>query len=639
MPRSKAPLRVTFHSAGPAKLFPAGKSESIMQSLEALHVRADEKGLESIKQGRDLLADIGMEFGDDARATKNGYGVLNLGWKAKAEGTWPATLEAEIADLRKAFRQTHGVALKYVIWAGMGGSAEDKAVYDGCGLLRRRTRFYILDSTDPAKLSAILADLERREKGSLPQALKKCLVVGMAMGMTSYEPVVNLEKLDLQYKKLKIDNTINFIYMTLPGSILDRFAGPKGFRRVELQLDNGNSTSGRHSGPLTRGSLYPLALCGNDLSEWIHGTDLRPTQIEAAFQVAEFLEKNAREGRDKITLFLPKQWKSLGVWTKQDFEESLGKSEDTGTKIVIDEKIRLANYFPPRDERQQRCFLVVNVGDLQSPDAAKVAAIRRAGYPLAVLHLHGANSLSRYMQFMHHVVFALAYLRKMNFVTQPSVELYKAIASDIHEESTNAGGIDKTAIWKSYTKSKRRLTWLGGLSIQFDGLLELGLIDERDIKQQNGNAPIVLAGVLSELVRQNAVSYGELTFFGDMRYGSTGKRLQRVLHSAADSIFRTRLKMPADVYEGPAMNHSYHEMIIGHGGAVSIVILPEKGTSIPKLKYTPDYHRAQWIATQQALRKRGRAVIGLMIRDASETSVETLSRFLAETARNVPRRD
>ena len=38
--------------------------------------------------------------------------------------------------------------------------------------------------------------------------------------------VVNLEKLYGLYEKHRIDSRPNFIYMTLPGSLLDQFAGP-----------------------------------------------------------------------------------------------------------------------------------------------------------------------------------------------------------------------------------------------------------------------------------------------------------------------------------------------------------------------------------------------------------------------------
>jgi len=45
------------------------------------------------------------------------------------------------------------------------------------------------------------------------------------------------------------------------------------------QLDNDNSTAGRHSAPLTRGSLYPLALAGVDLASWIAGSELSDEEI------------------------------------------------------------------------------------------------------------------------------------------------------------------------------------------------------------------------------------------------------------------------------------------------------------------------------------------------------------------------
>src|SRR5262249_1780351 len=149
--------------------------------------------------------------------------------------------------------QAHNTRLRYLIWAGMGGSIEDKSMYNATGLLKTRPRCYALDSTDPAKLKCIIEDMTRRSGERLPGLLRSTLVVGMAMGMTSFEPVVNLEKLSKLYEKYRIDARPNFLYMTLPGSLLDQFARERGYRKIELQLDNDNTTAGRHSGPLTRG--------------------------------------------------------------------------------------------------------------------------------------------------------------------------------------------------------------------------------------------------------------------------------------------------------------------------------------------------------------------------------------------------
>ncbi|MEZ5365537.1 MAG: hypothetical protein R2748_25220 [Bryobacterales bacterium] len=528
--------------------------------------------------------------------------------------------------------------MRYIIWAGMGGSAEDKAFYLSAGLVRRRVRVFILDSTDPRKLSAILEEIVRLEKQPLEQALKRVLVVGMAMGMTSYEPVVNLEKLDELYRKLRIPSETNFIYMTLPGSILDQFGQSRGYRRIPLQPDEGNTTAGRHSGPLTRGSLYPLAFNGVDLEAWMQETALTEREIRSALQLAGFLQGNALAGRDKVTLFLPAKWAGGAVWTKQDFEESLGKSEQIGIKVVIGEKIKMVNYFSPKSEKQDRCFVFVNASNAgKNPDPNKIQALRRAGYPVAVIEVDGDLAIARYMQFIHWVVFGLGALRQMNFVTQPGVELYKDYARDINE-SAKKDGIEKTSAWRDLIGSELRLKWRGGISVDFGTLVEIGVLSPEDLNIENGNAAAVYAHALDKLRDSGAVRYGELTFFGDTRYDAAGKQILSVLDSAAETVFRSRLKMPVDVYEGPAMNHSYHEMIIGFGQGFSTVLLAEKQAVYKRVGYTSDYHRAQWLATRRALADRKRAVVAMTVRDTSERSRDSLREFFAEVARRLRRR-
>jgi hypothetical protein len=85
--------------------------------------------------------------------------------------------------------------------------------------------------------------------------------------------------------------------------------------------------------------------------------------------------------------------------------------------------------------------------------------------------------------------------------------------------------------------------------------------------------------------------------------------------------------MPTDVYEGPAMNHSFHEMIIGHGKALSTVVLSEKAEKMASLDYTADYHRAQFLATQMALAERKRYVVALLVKDLEDSTLATLSEF------------
>lgn len=605
------------------------RKQAVLAGLEALDSRIRRKGLASLDASRSLLVAIGTE-NDGCRVTKSGYGVFNLSWQARQHPEWASQIEAELDEIRRQIRDRHKAPLQYLIWAGMGGSAEDKSMFQACGLLKRGVRCYVLDSTDPAKLKYILEDIARRGRRPLRELLRRTLVVGMAMGMTSYEPVANLEKLAALYDKLKIDSRPNFLYLTLSGSLLDQFAKGRGYRRVELQLNDDNTVAGRHSGPLTRGSLYPLGLARVDLAAWIEAAALSGEDVDTAWRLASFLHAQGKVGRDKVTLVLPKTWTGADLWTKQDFEESLGKSEELGVKIVIGERIRMTNYRPPKDPRQDRVFLAFHIRGTGGEEQQKAGIVRRAGYPTAVVTLERGAVLSAYMQFIHYTVFGLAWLRGMNFVTQPGVELYKSIANRLHAEARQMGGIEKTREWQKMRDTPKRAAWRGGIVLRYDRL-------PASLAPEGSTAAAIYASFLQRLAGTRTVEYGELTFFGDMRYSPQGRALRAVLHRAAEQIFCSRLKMPADVYEGPAMNHSYHEMVIGHGRCFSTIILSEEAEQLAIVGDRPDYHRAQFLATQMALAERERPVVSLTLKDLRDRTLEALAEFFRQVANQLRR--
>lgn len=606
--------------------FNAIRKDSLLDRLEALNSRANRKGLGALDPSRNKLIRIGMEIDDANHVTKNGYGVFDLSWQSRLHPEWANAIGEELREIREGIKRAHGTQLRFLIWAGMGGSAEDKNMYNAAGLLKRGPRCYVLDSTDPAKLKNIFADMSRRSSLPMPALLKSTLVVGMAMGMTSYEPVVNLQRLAQLYDKHKVDSRANFLYMTLPGSFLDQAASSRGYRKVELQPDRRNSTAGRHSSPLTRGSLYPLGLGGTDLHSWIAGTVLDKAEIHTAWRLASFLHTQGLAGRDKVTLMLPREWAGAGLWTKQDFEESLGKSERVGIKIVIDEKIRLLNYRSPKERMQDRLFLAVQVKGSAAPDARKVAMLRRAQYPVATLTLPAKCELSRYLQFIHYVVFGIANLREMNFVTQPSVELYKSITNQLHASAQKLGGIEKTREWQKMRNSTRQAAWRGRVTLFYDRVTGPDPCPAA--------APEIYAALLKKMHASREIEYGELTFFGDTRYSAQGRALRTRLNRAGESLFRSRLKMPVDLYEGPAMNHSYHEMIIGHGKCFSTILISDASEQNANMG-TADYHRAQFLATLMALAQRQRPVVAIVLRDLESATLAALEEFFHQAAKHV----
>jgi len=595
--------------------------ERVLARLRALHERVTSNGFAGISRADDPLVSIGMETAADGRVTRNCYGVFGLAWDAAAHPQWAKQLAQEVATVRARVKAAHGVPVRFLVWAGMGGSIEDKTMYAAVGLLRGGPTFYALDSTDPAKLKAILADIERRSRRPLRDALRSTVVVGMALGMTSYEPVVNLEKLSALFDRHGVDARPNFLYLTLPGSLLDRFASARGYLRVPLQRDGDHTTAGRHSGPLTRGAMYPLAFAHADLRRWVRGTVLDERQIASAWRLSSFLHAQGLAGRDKVTLLLPRAWSGAGIWTKQDFEESLGKSESLGIKVVVDEQPRSAYYRRPADPRQDRVFLAIRHGG--EPSVPTIRTTARAGYPVAVVHMPVQTPLSRYMQFVHYTVFGIAYLRGMNFVTQPSVELYKTIAAEIHADAKRAGAASKTRAWCSMVGSARQATWRRRLTMYYDTL---------NGNAGTGDAASMYAALLRQLHADRTIEYGELTFFGDLRFGAAGRAMRATLEGAADRVFRRALQAPADVYEGPAMNHSYHEMIIGHGRCFSTVFLSRRQESISSIGYTPDYHVSQFLATRMALARRGRPVVAIVVTDMGEATRAAVDDFFAAVA-------
>src|SRR5260370_33431572 len=83
------------------------------------------------------------------------------------------------------------------------------------------------------------------------------------------------------------------------------------------------------------------------------------------------------------------------------------------------------------------------------------------------------------------------------------------------------------------------------------------------------------------------------------------------------------------------MNHSYHEMIIGHGKCFSTVLLSDKQETIRNIDYQPGYHMAQFLATKLALERKGRQVVALTVRDLNDRTLAALDSFFDEAAASI----
>jgi hypothetical protein len=601
------------------------QDERVLERLRMLDALVRHKGLEALEPSAEPLIGLGMETDSRGRVVRSGYGAFGLAWEAAQNPEWADRIVEEVDGIRREIRESQKTPVRFGIWVGMGGSADDKTMYNAAGLLKRGPRCYVLDSTDPAKLKAIFEDIEKRHDLPITSVLRSMLVVGVAIERNSYEPVVNLDRLAALYEKFHVGTRPNFMYMAAPGSLLDDFGRERGYRKVELQLDGGNSLTDRTSGPLSRGSLYPLALAKADLRAWIKGAVLSDEDICHAWRLAAFIHAQCEAKRDKLTLMLPKPWTGAGIWTKQDLEGSLGERADIGIKVVVATKPRLANYRSPRDPLQDRAILAVQVKGLPGPDVQKMALLRRSGYPMAVATFPQGAQLSSYMQFIHYVSFGLSYLRGVNFVSRPAVESYRSLAQSIYTEARNAGGIQHTGAWREMMASPRRMR-CGPLAVHFERVCAA------EFASADGDPARLYAAIVRKLAVERRIEFGNLAFFGDTRYSRQGLAVFKSLERAAEALFRARLKIPADVCEGPAMSHSYQETIAGYGKCFSTVLLSEKQEQYAAARYSADYHVAQFLATQAVLAGRRQHVVAITLRDLEPESLEALDDFFRRAA-------
>src|SRR5258708_30944552 len=241
------------------------------------------------------------------------------------------------------------------VGAGLGGSIMAVRVLTDLGFCSGRENghvtIYPLDSTDPAALNEIVREIGQAkhlarpsgEEASTPAFLRALLddvmMVGVAMGMTSEEPITHLEWFTELLQQSGLRPAEHLLVMTLPGSYLDRFAEVQQAPSLPLQLDGGTGTGGRMSAPTTRVFLLPAALLLTRLSG-------EPRQLQAVLrrawneydlalaterpadhpfvQLAAALSDTSIDGACRLLLNMPEGWQVLVPWIEQLMEESLG---------------------------------------------------------------------------------------------------------------------------------------------------------------------------------------------------------------------------------------------------------------------------------------------------------------------------
>jgi glucose-6-phosphate isomerase len=246
-----------------------------------------------------------------------------------------------------------------VVLLGMGGSSlAPEVLRQVLCPADRLPRFRVLDSVDP---DAVRAAMVR---------VRDTLFVLASKSGSTIEPNVMAEEAK---RRVIAEGHANwgtrFVAITDPDTALHRRASAEGFRDVFV---NPSDIGGRYSA-LSLFGMVPAALMGLDLDELLAGARgmeqacrLDPPRENPGVALGALIGAAALAGRDKLTLWVPPQLQSFGLWVEQLVAESTGKQRK-GIVPVTGE---------PADARlgDDRVVIALSAGALSAPGVDRLGS-------------------------------------------------------------------------------------------------------------------------------------------------------------------------------------------------------------------------------------------------------------------------
>lgn len=302
-----------------------------------------------------------------------------------------------------------------VVLLGMGGSSlaplvlQEIFAKEASGLT-----IHVIDTTDAEAISSI------EEKFSLEHTL---FILASKSGSTA-EPNALF---DYFYNKVSMvfndDPGSRFIAITDPGTSLNILASERGFRKTFFNFEN---VGGRFSA-LTYFGLLPAALAGIDPGELLK----RAIQLKVISELESELAENpgfvtgialgelARNGRDKLTFILPKEFQLFYLWLEQLIAESTGKHG----KGILPVKYRKTG--ETKNLSQDRVFVHYYYEGRQDENEETVNELVALGYPVMSISLADNYDIGREFFRWEMATAVASMLILVNPFDQPDVQSAK----------------------------------------------------------------------------------------------------------------------------------------------------------------------------------------------------------------------
>jgi transaldolase/glucose-6-phosphate isomerase len=358
-------------------------------------------------------------------------------WTAAGEGDWLGWLTItedqrshghHLLDISEEVKEE---GYSHALLLGMGGSSLCPEVLKMTfGETRGFPRLHVLDSTDPAQVSAFEKKID--PAGTL-------FIVSSKSG-TTLEPGI-LKRYFFQKVKEKVGADSagdRFIAITDPGSQLQEEAEEEGFRHV---FHGDPSIGGRYSA-LSNFGMVPGAIMGVDVLKFLDRAD----EMALACSSCISPEKNSgvllgillgvlgKAGRNKVTFITSPGIRGLGAWLEQLLAESTGKQGKA--LIPVDREPP----GPPGVYGMDRLFVYVRLEP--SPDPAQDAAIdalKKAGHPVVLISFADSYALGQEFFRWEMATAVAGSVMGINPFDQPDVEAAKVATRKLTDEYEEKG--------------------------------------------------------------------------------------------------------------------------------------------------------------------------------------------------------
>lgn len=595
---------------------------AIMTNVEQTLVRLGTENFEPRLQEMYGVLDKGEAEQRDHYMAKIGFdGKENrLGWTS-------ANLEWVLQNSQKVERvlrdaESIRTKYKYVIFCGMGGSGLSVQVVKTT-FGEQETKIYSLRTTDPRAIKDILDEIAAAE-GSLKTGLAKTLVIPISKSGKTEETVKHKAYFSSLFTQFGMDDKTHMWVVTDKGSPMNTGS----YEQREIQLNSKGDIGGRFTSPSTNIFLLPLAIVApgkiKDILRIAQEMNTKKLKQDDFLRLGAYLYyMAAKQGKDKLTLFMPDELKDIPLWAEQLFEESLGKG-GRGISLFYGEKLAPDELRPIG--QNDRVFFRINIGNNKTNQELWDYLVSQ-GYPVIEIDVEGINSIGGIMLGLERTVAAIAYLWDICFVDQPAVEGYKKATGEVMQSLGQGEQVKVPTEWRQVS--------FKGLKLYYSPLIEAGILGETELAAEVGklggsmdDAAAVYVAILRLLHNKPGFEAAEV-----ISYGKMTPVLAAILEDMRYSVFTHGLKMPAKLGEGPDKNHSFHQNIEdGKDMWFSTYFMMSQLSQPEAQSFDPNLLLAQTIGTVKSLIVKQRKVVLFAFDEKQEIAEPVIQEFFGRVA-------